>query len=112
MSIKRVRLDKLAPHPVTVSLDDRTGVYVRSHKCMSCQLEYATFSWVEDRPTPFCPECGDAAMKLTETTKISDETRFTLGSPTEIYRLVSGLLSATSNHSRQSDAPSVPAPTN
>jgi len=32
--------------------------FIHKYKCRFCDLHFSTFSWLNDKPNPHCPECG------------------------------------------------------
>ncbi len=77
-------------HPVVVPLSEREGVYVHSWKCLTCSLEFMTFSWQANRHrvgTIACPECGNRAPMFHCRAVVNESPTFSLDGPQEIFRL-------------------------
>ena len=88
-----VKVSELKPKPEStyaVTQKDREGVWAHSFKCLSCQLEFVTFSWQPNRHrvgTIVCPESASEAPMLHCRAILSESAEFDLFGPKEIFRL-------------------------
>lgn len=79
----------MAPYPNRgLEQPDREGVYAHSFKCRNCALEFVLFSWQANRHTAdtvTCPECGTVGRYLHFRTTLTENPKFQINSPAEIY---------------------------